>query len=88
MTEKPLGIYVHVPFCRRKCFYCDFLSWAERESDLERYVSCLEDEIVRKHLWQGVAGASVASVYFGGGTPSLLTPQQIEVLLKCIRLGG
>ncbi len=85
MTEKPLGIYVHVPFCRRKCFYCDFLSWAERESDLERYVSCLEDEIVRKHLWQGVAGASVASVYFGGGTPSLLTPQQIEVLLKCIR---
>lgn len=84
MTETPLGIYVHIPFCRRKCSYCDFLSWAECESDLERYASCLEDEIAGKSEWNEVLGARVASVYLGGGTPSLLTPGQIQTLLESI----
>ncbi|MHB1006669.1 MAG: radical SAM family heme chaperone HemW [Chloroflexota bacterium] len=74
------GIYIHIPFCQRKCAYCDFNSYAGRGRLLPAYVNAL------KHELRGFVGTAMAStVYFGGGTPSLLSPVQVETLLDEVR---
>src|SRR6266850_428846 len=77
------GVYLHTPFCRSRCSYCDFAT-GMYESDLaERYVNSLIEEIKR---WNEVDHpADVNTIYFGGGTPSLLAPAQIERILKAVR---
>src|SRR6266849_9942518 len=76
------GIYIHIPFCRSRCSYCDFAT-GMYESDLaERYVRVLCREISE---WNEVENpVTVETIYFGGGTPSLLTPLQIERILKAV----
>jgi len=66
---KPLAIYIHVPFCVRKCDYCDFASFAGCESQFDAYFGALNDEI---EAWREVLSArEITSIFFGGGTPSL-----------------
>lgn len=65
------GVYLHVPFCRRKCGYCDFYS-ATALDLAPAYLDALVTEIDRR-----ASGGSVETIYFGGGTPSLLTPEEI-----------
>jgi oxygen-independent coproporphyrinogen-3 oxidase len=72
----PLGLYVHVPFCRRKCAYCDFYSVTHLERR-EAYLKALSREIGLRQA----PGRAVDTVFFGGGTPSLLTPRQVEAVL-------
>lgn len=76
------GIYVHIPFCARRCIYCGFFSTV-REDEAARYVSalCAELRLRRDYL----CDAPVTTVYFGGGTPSRLAPEQIGQILDCIR---
>ena len=76
------GIYVHIPFCARRCIYCGFFSTV-RENEAARYVNavCHELELRRDYL----DGAPVRTVYFGGGTPSRLTPGQIAQVIDSIR---
>lgn len=77
------GIYIHVPFCRSRCSYCDFATGAYEGALAERYVVALAREI---ELFQHVgARAAVDTIYFGGGTPSLLTPEQVERVLGAVR---
>ncbi|MGN0194196.1 MAG: radical SAM family heme chaperone HemW [Pseudoramibacter sp.] len=67
-----LEIYIHIPFCRSKCRYCDFLSWPERNQDtVEKYFDALGREI---EAFDGADAAPVGTVYFGGGTPSAVDP--------------
>lgn len=81
---KSLGIYIHVPFCLKKCRYCDFYSLAgEQQGVIERYVSALSAHLDEYALQ--AKDYAVTSVYFGGGTPSLLSDKQIKALLKKIR---
>ena len=68
--KKEIGLYVHVPFCVRKCAYCDFASFAGREQDEEQYV----DAVLREAEVRTLPDAAVATLYIGGGTPSLLPP--------------
>src|SRR6266704_4275906 len=77
------GIYIHIPFCRSRCSYCDFAT-GMYESDLAaRYVHAVATEIT---AWREVEQPNdVNTIYFGGGTPSLLTPAQIEQILKAVR---
>jgi oxygen-independent coproporphyrinogen-3 oxidase len=76
------GIYIHVPFCRSRCSYCDFATGMYEGELAERYVSSLIMEITK---WSEVETPSTAdTIYFGGGTPSLLTPGQIERILKAV----
>ena len=75
----PLGLYVHVPFCAHICPYCDFNTYVGQESLIPRYVAALTAEL--RMMAPAVAGREVASVYFGGGTPSLLRPEQCAALL-------
>lgn len=77
-----LGLYLHIPFCRRKCPYCDFYSVADHESLLRGY-----PELLGRHLdWASAHGwpGPVGTVYFGGGTPSLLPPAAVGALLERI----
>ena len=80
---KPAGIYIHIPFCRSRCSYCDFATGMYSAAAAERYVLTLVDEI---KSWRKVESPeSVDTIYFGGGTPSLLLPQQLETLLNAVR---
>lgn len=81
MQKKPLGVYVHIPFCVRKCLYCDFLSGAAPEEIKARYVEMLLGEIERETEAARFGAYEVSTVYFGGGTPSLLSSEQIEMIL-------
>ena len=67
------GLYIHIPFCRRKCLYCDFYSVALQEGFAERYT-----EAVKRNI--AAYGGSFETVYFGGGTPILLAPYLGEML--------
>jgi oxygen-independent coproporphyrinogen-3 oxidase len=75
-----LSLYFHVPFCRRKCGYCSFISFAGREGDITAYVDALTAEIVITKL----TDSKVRTIYFGGGTPSLLTPAQVARLTDVV----
>lgn len=85
---KPLGIYIHVPFCARKCAYCDFASYPGREGEWRRYFDALATET--RH-WSGNTDFGllkdrfrVASLFFGGGTPTLVPAEYIvEALYQC-----
>ena len=79
--KKELGLYVHIPFCRKKCAYCDFPSFAGRESSMEAYVERLTAEMKERQDPDAV----IATLYVGGGTPSLLPTGLMERILKELR---
>lgn len=76
--KKPLGLYIHVPFCERKCAYCDFYSLPRREEDMDAYVSALRAQLSGTDF----SGYEADTVYFGGGTPSHLGPRRLTALLE------
>ncbi len=76
------GVYVHVPFCTRRCDYCAFATWDDRPQLLDAYLDGLRREIDRAAPELPVA----TSVFFGGGTPSLLSPGQLASVLGGLRL--
>jgi oxygen-independent coproporphyrinogen-3 oxidase len=86
------GIYIHIPFCRTRCSYCDFATGQYESGLSERYVRALAREISifaakRADGSHGDEAARVDTVYFGGGTPSLLAPAQVSHLLAAVRAG-
>ncbi|MBR5308228.1 MAG: radical SAM family heme chaperone HemW [Clostridia bacterium] len=82
--EKKLGLYIHIPFCMRKCLYCDFYSIPAANEQLKSlYLEALMLHF-EEHSLQ-LAPYVIDSIYFGGGTPSLLTSQQISMLLRKIK---
>jgi oxygen-independent coproporphyrinogen III oxidase len=78
----PTGVYLHIPFCRSRCSYCDFATGMYEGGLAERYVRALVREI---ETWGEVERPqAVDTIYLGGGTPSLLAPAQIEQILKAV----
>lgn len=77
---KPAGVYIHIPFCSSRCSYCDFATGIYQNDLAERYVRALIDEIRLSEL----SGARVDTIYFGGGTPSLLEPSQLARILEAV----
>ena len=75
----PAGIYIHVPFCMAKCPYCDFYSI----TDLKQIPDYLDALLIEINQCQVVLPA-VDTIYFGGGTPSTLSPRQIERVLDTL----
>jgi oxygen-independent coproporphyrinogen-3 oxidase len=83
VKRSPLSLYLHIPFCSLKCRYCDFNSYAGLEELVEPYVGAL---IAEMGLWAGFArGRPVPTVFFGGGTPSLLPIEQVERTMAALR---
>ena len=79
-TDGPAGIYIHVPFCASKCGYCDFYSRV-RQDQKAGYLAALGEEI-RGYKGQGIP---VDTIFFGGGTPSVLSPDEIGGILAALR---
>lgn len=77
-----LGLYIHIPFCVKKCGYCDFLSGPASDTEQKVYVQALLQEIKRKSIL--VKGHSVSTIFIGGGTPSCLPGQDIYDILQSI----
>ena len=80
---KKLSVYIHIPFCVRKCFYCDFLSAAATEETKQQYVDKLIEEIEREA--ENYREYEVVSVFFGGGTPSVLKTEDTERIMRVLR---
>ena len=81
---KRLGIYVHIPFCAKKCNYCDFYSLASGEDEKKNYIEALKREI--KEVAKKVStDYEVYTIYFGGGTPSIIKADYIKEILDVIR---
>ena len=83
MNKKELELYIHIPFCVRKCSYCDFLSAPATEQTREAYMAALFAEIEGRA--KSYRDRIVTSVFLGGGTPSLLSGEQIRQLMDRIR---
>ena len=91
--KKKFGIYIHIPFCRQKCFYCDFPSFAGREKKIDRYLQALEQEfaLLRQRLYQkdNVRDTerkfAPRTIYIGGGTPTALNAHQLAKLLEIVQ---
>jgi oxygen-independent coproporphyrinogen-3 oxidase len=85
MIPKPssidAGVYLHIPFCRSRCSYCDFATGMYESGQAERYVQALAKEIAAFPI---APNENVDTIYFGGGTPSLLAPAQIQTILKAV----
>jgi oxygen-independent coproporphyrinogen-3 oxidase len=81
-----LGLYLHVPFCRKRCKFCYFRVYTDKNADeVETYLSALSREIeLYAHGHEGLAGRQFEFVYFGGGTPSFLSNAQLERLIERI----
>ena len=80
--NNPIGIYIHVPFCASKCGYCDFYSLPYSEELMEKYVNRIVSEINR---WGDKLRRPADTLYFGGGTPSLLRVDQVERIIFAAR---
>jgi oxygen-independent coproporphyrinogen-3 oxidase len=78
--EAPFGVYLHVPFCLRRCDYCAFATWDDRGHLLDRYVDGLVAEV------RGATVPAAATVFLGGGTPSLLSPAQVGRVLEAVEV--
>ena len=76
-----IGLYIHIPFCKHKCPYCDFFSGNADENAFDNYVVVLKDKI---KYWSEKAKRDVATVYFGGGTPTTLSAEQLDTVLGTV----
>ena len=76
-----LGIYIHIPFCEKKCSYCNFYSISITDEIKEKYINALIEEI----KFYGKEEKTIDSLYFGGGTPSILSLKDIEKIMFCLK---
>lgn len=83
---KELGIYVHIPFCKQKCYYCDFISYANKEEKTKEYVKCIQKEIEIESKKYSKDEYEITTIYFGGGTPSYISAIYIENIINVIKL--
>ena len=81
-NTKTIGLYIHIPFCRQKCLYCDFPSWAGKEGQMQGYVDALTKEI--RNRGKEYTDRKVVSVFFGGGTPTTLSVPMLEQLMQAV----
>lgn len=84
MEEKKLGIYLHIPFCKQKCYYCDFPSFAGQEACQEEYLDTLLLEI--RKVGANYQDRIVDTIFFGGGTPSILPADALPRVLDEVRV--
>lgn len=78
---KEMSLYIHIPFCKQKCLYCDFPSYSGKEKFMDEYIKALNKEILDK-----CKKYKIISIFIGGGTPSYLDENNLESLLKTINL--
>ena len=86
MSEiKKIGIYVHIPFCKQKCYYCDFVSYAKKEEIVEKYINALKKEIKEELKSINKEEYKITTIYIGGGTPSYIDEKNIYEIINEIK---
>ena len=80
MKDNKIGIYVHIPFCKQKCEYCDFISYCGKDNLIEEYIKAVKKEIKMQNIQ-----SFISTVYIGGGTPSYIDSEYIVAILKEIK---
>ena len=83
MDKNEIGVYIHIPFCMKKCFYCDFVSYANNEDMIEKYIKALEKEIKIKAEENKLL--KINTIYIGGGTPSFIESKHIVYIINAIK---
>ncbi|MGL4422578.1 MAG: radical SAM protein, partial [Gemmataceae bacterium] len=82
----PLGLYLHVPFCRKRCKFCYFRVYTDKNArDVETYLNAIVREVELLSQTACIGGRSVDYVYFGGGTPSYLSASQLQSLMERVQ---
>ena len=82
---KELGIYIHIPFCKQKCYYCDFISYANKEEKVKEYIESLQKEIELESDRYKNEEYEITTIYIGGGTPSFIDALYIERIINTIK---
>lgn len=82
MSNNEIGIYVHIPFCAKKCLYCDFISYENKGEFIEKYVNALKQEIVN---YKSDNIYKISTIYIGGGTPSFINSKYIVQIIETIK---
>lgn len=80
MNNKEIGIYVHIPFCKQKCYYCDFISYCNKDYLIEKYVKAVIKEIKLQNVQ-----SKINTIYIGGGTPSYINSKYIIQIMEEIK---
>lgn len=81
---KKLGIYIHIPFCKKKCNYCDFYSVKWNDESEKKYIQAVLNEIAEyKHKLKG--NYIINTVFFGGGTPTIIKPENLGLIINCLK---
>ena len=78
---KEIGIYIHIPYCKKKCYYCDFISFPNKEETIEQYIETIKLEIDNCNF----TGFNIGTIYIGGGTPSILDSKYIVEIIQKIK---
>ncbi len=81
MKNKELGIYIHIPFCKSRCYYCDFISYAGCEQHIENYI----EKVIQEMEQYDFSNYNVTTIYIGGGTPSYIDATYIKQLLDVLK---
>lgn len=77
MENREIGIYIHIPFCKKKCDYCDFVSFSNKDSNVEKYIEAVKKEIELQKI-----KTEITTIYIGGGTPSYIDSKYIEQIME------
>lgn len=80
MKNKEIGIYVHIPFCKQKCYYCDFISYCNKDNLIEKYIQAVKKEIELQKI-----KSEITTIYIGGGTPSYIDSRYIKEIINEIK---
>lgn len=78
------SIYIHIPFCKSKCSYCDFNSYSNKEALIDRYISALLEEMDKYFEDTNSTMTCPETIYFGGGTPSYINDKYIKMIMENI----
>lgn len=79
-----ISIYIHIPFCKKKCFYCDFVSFDNKDELIQKYVDALCEEILKNA--EILSEYNIKTIYFGGGTPSIIDSKYIVQIMNILKL--
>ena len=82
---KEIGIYIHIPFCKQKCEYCDFISYSQKENLVEKYIIALIKSIEYSKKNLNMKNYKVNTIYIGGGTPSFINSKYIIKIIEKVR---
>src|ERR1700704_361406 len=84
--DAPLGIYVHIPFCRKRCHFCYFKVYTDKDStEIDRYLDAVVGELALYAGKKFIGGRNPSFIYFGGGTPSFISTRQLSKIVDAMR---